>query len=194
MKNTVFAAAVAAAALIAGGSHAAGNLLINGSFETGDFTGWSTSNLNNTGVTTSGFDGWPPEDGNYFAYLGNVGSDGLISQSFSDTAGQALTVSFYQGSDGATPNDFSAYFDGALLTSQVDAPDQRPNYTLYTFAVTGTGSDTLLVAERNDPAYDALDNVSVTAAVPEPAAWAMMLVGFGVAGAAVRRRKALAAV
>jgi hypothetical protein len=33
-----------------------------------------------------------------------------------------------------------------------------------------------------------LDNVSLT--VPEPATWAMMLVGFGAAGAGLRRRRA----
>ncbi|MBA3895889.1 MAG: PEPxxWA-CTERM sorting domain-containing protein [Sphingomonadaceae bacterium] len=31
-------------------------------------------------------------------------------------------------------------------------------------------------------------------AVPEPASWAMMIAGFGMAGVALRRRRALAAV
>ena len=35
-----------------------------------------------------------------------------------------------------------------------------------------------------------LDNVSVSQAVPEPATWAMMIGGFALAGAAMRRRKA----
>lgn len=33
------------------------------------------------------------------------------------------------------------------------------------------------------------DNVSLTAAVPEPATWAMMILGFGLVGSAMRRRK-----
>jgi hypothetical protein len=38
------------------------------------------------------------------------------------------------------------------------------------------------------------DNIRVlTAAVPEPATWAMMIAGFGLVGAAARRRRALAA-
>jgi hypothetical protein len=37
-----------------------------------------------------------------------------------------------------------------------------------------------------------LDNIAVTA-VPEPATWAMMILGFGAAGAMMRRRRALAA-
>jgi hypothetical protein len=43
----------------------------------------------------------------------------------------------------------------------------------------------------------ALDNISLTSAssVPEPASWALVLVGFGAAGAAIRsRRRGLAAV
>ena len=34
-----------------------------------------------------------------------------------------------------------------------------------------------------------LDNVSLTAAVPEPATWGMMIVGFGAMGATLRRRR-----
>jgi hypothetical protein len=34
-----------------------------------------------------------------------------------------------------------------------------------------------------------IDNLAVSAAVPEPATWALMILGFGVVGAAMRRRK-----
>lgn len=34
-----------------------------------------------------------------------------------------------------------------------------------------------------------LDNVTISAAVPEPATWAMMILGFGAAGAVMRRRR-----
>jgi hypothetical protein len=34
------------------------------------------------------------------------------------------------------------------------------------------------------------DNIATTSAVPEPATWAMMITGFGLAGAAMRRRRA----
>jgi hypothetical protein len=39
----------------------------------------------------------------------------------------------------------------------------------------------------------ALDHVDITAGVPEPAAWGLMLLGLGGAGAALRRRRAAAA-
>lgn len=38
-----------------------------------------------------------------------------------------------------------------------------------------------------------IDNFSLAAEVPEPATWAMMITGFGLAGAALRRQRALAA-
>ena len=39
------------------------------------------------------------------------------------------------------------------------------------------------------PPIAMLDNVSLTAAVPEPATWAMMFVGFGMIGASARYRR-----
>lgn len=57
-------------------------------------------------------------------------------------------------------------------------------------------------ATGNTGAFYRVDNFSVTVnslgvtgpgAVPEPATWAMMIVGFGLAGTAVRRRRTLAA-
>jgi hypothetical protein len=34
-----------------------------------------------------------------------------------------------------------------------------------------------------------IDNLTISAAVPEPATWLTMLVGFGLAGAALRRSR-----
>jgi hypothetical protein len=161
--------------------------LTNGGFETGDFTGWSTSNLNATGVVTSGFDGYASHSGNYFAALGNVGSQGIISQTFSDTAGVQYDFSFWLASNG-TPNTFAASIDGTTVLGPADIGTQ--GYTLYSFLFTGTGSDIISFSERDDPSYIALDDVSVNAvsAVPEPSA--LLLVATGIAGfSGVLRRR-----
>ncbi len=191
------AGAIATLVSVAGGAQAATNLLSNGSFETGDFTGWTQSgNTGATDVEVSGFDGLGSEDGTYFAALGPVGSDGLLSQTFSDVAGQNYLASFYVASDGDTPNDFGVTGPGSFsLATMNDLP--KSGYIYYSGSFVGSGSDTITFNFRNDPGYLALDNVSVTSltsAAPEPTTWAMMLVGFGGLGAAMRgrRRQALA--
>jgi hypothetical protein len=61
-------------------------------------------------------------------------------------------------------------------------------YQSYTFNLgTASGMDTLTFHGRNDPSYNILNHVAVTA-VPEPASMAMM--ALGLAGLAlIRRRK-----
>jgi hypothetical protein len=190
-------AAIALATTLAStGAHAATNLLVNGDFETGGFTGWNV-NAGSTFVTPSGFDGLYPQSGSYFAALGNVGCCGSISQSVTDRAGQHLQLSFYYMGDGGAPAYLEAQWNGVTIQgSQIfNAPDQRRvGYTQYVFNVIGTGNDTVTFLEQNDPSYDALDNIQLVA-VPEPATWAMMLLGVGAIGAMARtRRRAVLAV
>ena len=83
------------------------NLLTNGSFESGSFSGWTTGgNFNDTGVQCgSTYDGYSAQSGSCFAYFGPVGSDGVLSQTFNDTAGSTLHVSGWLQGDGSSPSD-----------------------------------------------------------------------------------------
>jgi len=170
------------------------NLLTNGSFETGSFSGWTTGgNFEDTEVVSGAFyDYSGAQQGNFYAVLGPVGTDGTLSQTFSDQAGAQYTFSFYFASVGDDPSDFSAKWDGTTVYSATD-PDTGANYTLFSFTETGTGTDSISFSFRDDPAYLALDNVSVTettTTVPEPGS--MMLMGSGaLAFAGVLRRKLL---
>lgn len=125
-------------------------------------------------------------DGNGF-HEGAVGSTGLLSQTFTDTAGAALTLDFDYGGN---------YYYQYVLFNGVTVPGSyvgNPSaFQHYTFALgLGTGSDVITFAGRNDPSYNTLTNVSITqsSAAPEPASWAMMLGGFGLVGGAMRSRK-----
>jgi hypothetical protein len=141
----------------------AGNLVTNCGFETGSLSGWNTSNLNATLVATAGFDNLSPNSGIHFAALGNVGSDGIMSQTLATVIGQSYNISFYFASDGGLPNDFSASFGSDLLYSNANVP--ASGYQLFSFTDTATSTSTVLsFAERNDPSYQALDDVSVTLA------------------------------
>ncbi len=75
---------------------------------------------------------------------------------------------------------------GFTTASGVSANLFVTNDTAYRVNTQGAGLLTGLVTARVSP-------VAITAAVPEPATWAMMLIGFGGIGVAMRRRKTVAA-
>lgn len=92
--------------------------------------------------------------------------------------------------------DYTQVFSGTMTRENGDpAPAQN-------FAFTGSAQYVKLDLLNNyaegtiyDPYATGLAEVrfnSATGAVPEPATWAMMIAGFGIAGAAMRRRNAAA--
>ncbi len=171
------------------------NLLTNGSFETGDFTGWSTGgNFEDTEVVSGPFYVYTgAQDGNFYAVLGPVGSDGTIGQSFSDHAGTQYTFSFWLNAVGDNPSDFSAFWNGTSVLSLTN-PTTNGTWTQFSFTETGTGSDSISFAFRDDPAYIALDNVSVssssstTGSTPEPSSFLLLGSGVVALGGFVRRK------
>ncbi len=176
-------AAMGLALGISGLAHA--NLIVNGSFETGDFTGWTQSgNTGFSGVECPGAPFAGPGDGNCDAFFGPVGSNGTISQTFATVVGQFYTIVFDFKPDGGTPSFFSALFGSTLLTSRTNPPASP--YQVLTFdAAATTPTTTLSFNFRDDPGFLLLDSVSVS--VPEPGT--MALLGIGIAGLWWRRRK-----
>ena len=190
MAGMAMALATSMAAMSAG----AAELLTNGSFETGDFAGWSwTGNTGETFVRCGG----GAEAGSCYVLEGPVGFDGILSQTFTDNPGDTLTISGWIQGVGASFSDVSFYLNGALLFDTGN-PVPGGDWTNHTVTATATGTDTFSVHFRNDPDFDSLDNFSVVASpgVPEPASWALMIGGFFGLGAtlrASRRRTAAAA-
>jgi hypothetical protein len=173
--KVIMASGVAAAALMAPPAHAA-SIVTNGGFETGNFSGWTQfGNTGATGVTTT-FNGVAPFEGSFQGAFGPVGSTGGIFQTLATGIGQAYSYSF------------SAAINNILVPPTLSNAG-RFGYTTYsgTFTATSLSTD-LRFTFRQDPAYYYVDAVSV-AAVPEPATWAMMIGGFGIAGMALRRRR-----
>ena len=187
------AAVSLALALAPCGAHAATNLVTNGSFETGAFTGWTTNPVSypQTILTHT------VQDGSYSAQIeGFSYGPNTLSQLIATTSGQSYTLSFWYDAVGAAANGFDVTWNGATVfsvTNQVTS-----GYQHITANVLGSGSDALVFTAYNDRYNTMLDNVSVSAvasAVPEPATWAMMITGFGAAGVMVRasRRRIAAA-
>jgi hypothetical protein len=172
---------------LSGRAMAGGNLVMNGGFETGDFTDWSLSgNTRYTMVTDETFGSKPgsssvPQSGNDYALLGPVGSLGSMSQTIATTAGQSYIFSWWMASDGDFANQFSATWNGAQVFDQQDIPVQ--GYVEDSFTVQATGSSTVIqFSYRDDPGYLSLDSVSVTAAisalsVPEPSSAVLACLG-----------------
>lgn len=180
------ACSLLAAALFASAA-ARADLVTNGGFETGDFTGWSTSFTPTPGSWY--VDKQRPHDGSYAAYFGFASQ---ISQTLDTVAGSTYKVSFWLqletdafGASG--PGAFSASFGSFAGTALSNA--FAFGYTEFDFLATATSAKTDLTFNFSDvPQFWDLDSVSVT--VPEPGSIAL-LTAAGLGGmAATRRRRA----
>ena len=134
-----------------------GELIVNGGFETGDFSGWDHfGNTSYDSVNTL-----LPHSGSYAAQVGPVGTLGYLAQTVPTTPGQAYTLTFWLAHPYAssTPNEFQVTIGGNVVYDQTDLP--YSDYTEYTFAYTATSTATTVqFGYREDPAYFFLDDVS----------------------------------
>jgi PKD repeat protein len=138
-------------------------LVVNGGFETGDFTGWCLTNY--SGGTATEVDGFAL-DGNYGADFFQSGSLDYLSQLIPTTPGATYLLSFWLDSpDGLTPNEFLASWNGTTLFDEVNMP--ATGWTNIQYVVTSPESSTVLkFGGRDDPSDLGLDDVSVTSAQP----------------------------
>lgn len=153
----------------------AADVVVNGGFETGDFTGW-----------TGGFpDNFVASGNPFFIHSGTYGvafgatSLSYLSQTLTTTAGTNYDVSFWLNSNGPDNQVTLSWGGNSIFNQSNIAAD---GWTKYSFTETATSSSTLLsFGLEQISRYSGLDDISVTptSAVPEPSTWAMMLLGFG---------------
>ena len=153
------------------------NLVLNGGFETGDFTGWTlqgTSAYNHAaGSASSPAHPELVHSGAYGALLGEVSTLGYLSQTLSTVTGQLYLLSFWVNSPyftgGDSPNEFQVSWNvGGATTILYDQANLAPfNWTNLQFAVPATAPSTVLqFGARNDPQEFGLDDVSVVPIAP----------------------------
>jgi hypothetical protein len=211
---------------VAGQANAAVNLLANGSFETGDFTGWSY-----VGVTPSGFpaavlnynsptpyptgafgEAVPPDDtaspspdpvGDHAAYFVADGATETLSQSvFLNPGLYTIGFSVYVPLNGFG-NPGNATFTGSVagvnlanFTVDASTPQDWVHFAgVANILVAGLYDTSFIYNSASGPAGDfVVDRAYIvegdrTGGIPEPTTWALMILGFGGAGVALRARR-----
>ena len=200
-----FATILVSLALAGAAGTASAATIVNGSFEDGPNPGsFATYGSGSTAVT-----GWTVSSGS-IDYIGSYwtaqdgarsidlagNSPGAISQSFATTIGQAYRITYWIGRNpdgGANPRTGFIDVGGSqtqfLYSGSGNRADMQWQQETFDFVATGAMTTLSFAA---DPATagqafgPALDNVSI-GGVPEPTAWALMIVGFGLVGGALRR-------
>ncbi|TRW17043.1 Npun_F0296 family exosortase-dependent surface protein [Glacieibacterium frigidum] len=100
------------------------------------------------------------------------------------------TVSFYNGTTLLSSTNLTAFPLSGAYSGNPSGPFAGANggekYAFFNFHVT-EGFNRVVLSQNGGGGFE-LDNITIGATVPEPAAWAMMITGFGLVGLGMRRR------
>lgn len=199
-KSRLALCAAAAIAVFAAAPAHAGDLIANGDFETGSLAPWGVSGViadvteGDYGPCCGFFTSHPTN--HVAAFGGGFGSGTeVLTQSFNTTAGQQYSLTYDWAFIGGgfntldvTVGGLTHHFEGGG-SSNIDA-----SYAHDVLSFLGSGGVDTVSFTVGDSPRDSTDTIvdNVSIAVPEPASWALMITGFGLTGAALRRRRQMA--
>lgn len=193
-KFHLLATAAAAAALMnASPAFSAG--FVNGSFETGDTTGWTTS-ADSYGLNPFGTLYGSGMDGRWWAWVAGYEAPRYFEQTLTGlTASTSYTVNFIMASEFTSSDSVIVTADGGSAAT-FTAPPMSAAYwdnwvaKSYTFTSSGTSATIRFSTFGLDPSaqYDVgIDNVTL-APIPEPGTYGLMLAGLAGLAWVARRR------
>lgn len=201
MKKLIIAAALFASL---GSAHAGPSIVVNGSFEqqaqaNGSWAvyqtlpGWST--VSGSGIELRNKVAGNASTGMNFVELDSY-NNSAMAQTLTTIAGSFYSLSFdysARAGVGAASNGIEVLWNGASVASvTADGTGLSGNdWHLFSYTVTGTGSDVLSfrAVGISDSLGGSLDSVSITTAVPEPSTYAMLFAGLVLIGFSLRRRR-----
>jgi hypothetical protein len=149
------------------------NLVLNGGFETGNFTYWNVSGngFDVDNGSCGSYSGITPHSGNYEADFESDGSAlyQYLSQTLPTTPGASYLLSFWFDNDPLNFGDFLLSWNGNTIldTEGVGTVFYATNWMDLQFVVSATGSNTVLqFGIAGDNSIIALDDISVVAEPP----------------------------
>ena len=206
--------AASAQNLVANGSFET-NTLATGAYRdmfvgSSDLPGWTIIGVAGTRISQvdSAYPGnpgytFPAQDGRLWVDLAGYSDNAMdgIQQSVATTIGQSYDFSFYLGnvSGGAfgTQSLVNVLLNGSAFSCVNTTQTVNLTWQQCSRSFVATSATTTFSISNGDPSSDyssAIDNVVLQLSarqpggVPEPATWAMMVLGFGAMGGTLRRR------
>jgi len=201
-------AALALGALLAAPSANAANLITNGYFNQPDpstynqgggawnlaasIPGWTSNTTDEIETGLNGTYGLPSYLGSTTNLELNANTFGSISQTVTGLViGQTYDLTFGYGSrGGAGDEQMDVFFGGNRVVEITQFTVPTSGWFANSYDITATSTSEVLTFTSNDIGGNPAEGNELTAvsltAVPEPAAWALMLAGFGGLGGALR--------
>lgn len=174
--------------LAVGGYAGASELVKNGGFETGNFSGWTVGGDDPTGGVVIPFDA---HSGTHSAFLTpamGLTAGFTMTQTLATTIGQKYLVSIWAlglGNQFSSTDFLDASFGGNFIFEDVPSDIQWHRYTA-TITATSKSTDLFIHAGPDRQGGSIIDDISVTT-VPEPASLSALALGVV---AMLRRRRA----